>query len=130
MARSVNARTEVWTQCWWQTSPEQDVHPSYQANLQMGGDTPLLFAARVGDLASAKLLVAAGANVNDTAPYGVSATVLAAHSGNAGLVAFLLDKDADPNAAGAGYTALHAAILRGDAKAVAVLLDHGANPNA
>ena len=126
---NVNARTDTWTQL-WQTSPEQDVHPSYQANLQMGGDTPLLFAARVGDLASAKLLVAAGANVNDTAPYGVSATVLAAHSGNADLVAFLLDKDADPNTAGAGYTALHAAILRGNAKAVAVLLDHGANPNA
>ena len=39
-----------------------------------------MFAARVGDLASAKLLVAAGANVNDPDAWGVSATVLAAHS--------------------------------------------------
>ena len=36
---------------------------------QVGGFTPMLFAARVGDVESApRLLVAAGANVNDTAP--------------------------------------------------------------
>jgi len=45
-------------------------------------------------------------------------------------VEFLLDRGADPNAAGAGYTALHAAILRRNEKAVAALLAHGANPNA
>ena len=33
----------------------------------MGGNTPLLLAARVGDLASATVLVAAGADVNDAA---------------------------------------------------------------
>ena len=32
-----------------------------------GGSTPLLFAARVGDVESAKLLLAAGADVNDSA---------------------------------------------------------------
>ena len=61
-----------------------------------GGDTALLFAARVGDLASAKLLVAAGANVNDADAWGVSATVLAAHSGFGELVEFLLDKRRRP----------------------------------
>jgi len=34
-----------------------------------------MFAAREGDFASAKLLVAAGANVNDVDAWGVSATV-------------------------------------------------------
>ena len=47
-----------------------------------GGSTPLLFAARVGDVESAKLLLAAGADVNDALPDGVSALVLAAHSGH------------------------------------------------
>src|SRR5438552_8429749 len=95
-----------------------------------GNDTALLFAARVGDLASAKLLVAAGANVNDADAWGISATVLAAHSGFADLVEFLLDKGADPNGARAGFTALHEAIMRRDERMVTALLSHGADPNA
>jgi ankyrin repeat protein len=95
-----------------------------------GGFTALLFAARQGAIACGKLLVAAGANVNDTAPDGVSALVLAAHSGHEGFSTFLLQHGADPNAADAGYTALHAAVLRGDLKLVKALLGHGANPNA
>ena len=79
------------------------------ATIPHGGDTALMFAARVGDLASAKLLVAAGANVNDADAWGVSATALAAHAGFGDLVEFLLDHGADPNAAAAGFTALHAA---------------------
>ena len=71
----------------------------YNRAIPHGGDTALMFAARVGDLASAKLLVAAGANVNDADAWGVSATVLAAHSGFGELVEFLLEQGADPNAA-------------------------------
>src|SRR5262245_56162867 len=94
-----------------------------------GGATPLLFAARVGDLESARLLVAAGADVNDAQPDGVSALVLAAHSGNGSVGALLLEHGADPNAFGSGYTALHAAVLRSDVQLVKALLAHGANPN-
>jgi ankyrin len=95
-----------------------------------GGSTSLLFAARSGDLASAALLVAAGANVNDTAPDGMSALVMASHSGHGPLAAFLLEQGADPNHDGAGYTALHAAVLRGDPDLVKALLARGAQPNA
>ena len=98
--------------------------------IKKGGSTPLLFAARVGDLASARLLIAAGANPNDVAPDGNSVLVLAAHSGQRAVAEFLLDKDANPNAAGGGYTALHAAVLRGDVDLVKALLAHGADPNA
>ena len=98
--------------------------------VEEGGFTPLLFTARSGDLASAELLLAAGADPNDTAPAGTSALVVAAHSGHGALAAMLLAAGADPNAAGAGYTPLHAAILRGDEALVAVLLAHGADPNA
>jgi ankyrin repeat protein len=98
--------------------------------IPQGGDTALMFAARVGDLASAKLLVASGANVNDTDAWGVSATTLAAHSGFGELVDFLLERGADPNAAKAGFTALHAAIMRRDEKMVAALLAKGADANA
>jgi ankyrin repeat protein len=101
----------------------------YNRAIPQGADTPLLFAARVGDLASAKLLVAKGANVNDRDAWGISATVLAAHSGFAPLVDFLLEAGADANSAEAGFSALHEAILRRDEHMVASLLSHGADPN-
>ena len=96
----------------------------------VGGFTPLLFAARVGDLESARLLLAAGADVNSTGPDGASVLVVATHSGHGALARFLLDQGANPNAAIAGYTALHAAVLQGDPEVVDALLDHGASPNA
>jgi ankyrin repeat protein len=98
--------------------------------LDRGGSTALMFAARQGDLESAKLLLAAGANPNETGPDGMTALVLASYSGHGDVVAFLLSKDASPNAADAGYTALHTAVLRGDVELVKTLLKYGANPNA
>ena len=95
-----------------------------------GGSTPFLFAARAGDIECAKLLLAAGANVNDTAPDGTSALVMAAYSDHGDFAAFLLDHGADPNASAAGYTALHIAVLTHDVALVKSLLAHRANPNA
>ena len=96
----------------------------------LGGNTPILFAARQGNLHAARHLVAAGADVNDTAATGTSALVVAAHSGHTALALFLLEQGADPNAAEAGYSALHAATLRGDETLAAALLARGADPNA
>jgi ankyrin repeat protein len=68
--------------------------------------------------------------VNETAADGNSGLVIATHSGQRALAEFLLEKGADPNADGAGYSALHAAVLRGDVELAKVLLSRGANPNA
>jgi ankyrin len=102
----------------------------YNREIPAGDETALLFAARVGDLESAKLLVAAGANVNDADAWGVSALTLAAHSGFTPLVEFLLDKGADPSAMRAGFAPIHEAIMRRDEPMVAALLAHGADANA
>ena len=99
------------------------------ANTPQGGSTPLLFAARQGGRACAELLLAAGAHVDDPAPDGRTPLVLAAFSGHGALAAFLLEKGADPNAAGAGHSALHAAVLRGDLHLVKALLARRADPN-
>jgi ankyrin repeat protein len=123
----VKARSEVWSEV-MAVPPHGDLQ--YNRNIPHGGETALLFAVSVGDLESAKLLVSAGADVNDADAWGVSATVLAAHSDFPELVEFLLDKGADPNMAAAGFTALDDAIMHRDEKAVVALLDHGADPNA
>jgi len=123
----VQARSEVWNQM---MAVPPHGFPGYNREIPHGGETALMFAARVGDFDSARLLVAAGANVNDADAWGISATVLAAHSGYTELVEFLLGNGADPNAAAAGFTALHEAIMRRDEKMAAALLAHGADPNA
>jgi ankyrin repeat protein len=123
----VHARSDVWNEV---MAVPPHGHPDYNRAIPHGGDTALMFAARVGDVSSARLLVAAGANVNDADAWGVSATTLAAHAGYRDVVAFLLDRGADANAARAGFGALHAAIMRRDEQMVDVLLAHGADVNA
>jgi ankyrin repeat protein len=123
----IQARSDVWTDV--MAVPPHSIL-AYNKAIPHGGETALMFAARAGDLASAKLLVAAGGNVNDQDAWGVSATVLAVHSGYRDLAEFLLEKGADPNQAAAGFSALHEAIMRRDEKMVTALLDHGADANA
>ena len=123
----IQARSDVWTDV--QAVPPHSIL-AYNKAIPHGGETALMFAARAGDLTSAKLLVAAGANVNDQDAWGVSATVLAVHSGYRDLAEFLLEKGADPNQAAAGFTALQEAIMRRDEQLVSALLGHGADPNA
>ena len=94
-----------------------------------GGWTPLFFAARSGDVESARLLIAAGADPNDRLPDGTSPLVMAAYSGRGEVGAFLLDRGADPNDMAAGFTPLHAAILKSEVTLVKALLARGANPN-
>lgn len=94
-----------------------------------GGYTPLLFAARHGDVGAGRRLVGAGADIDDAAPTGASTLVVAAHSGHVDFVRFALGAGADPNAIGAGYTALHAAVLRGDRELLTALLAAGADPD-
>ena len=153
----VNSRSDSWRQLWQTMNTVLHAPPEDKVWVDEGGYTPLLFAARVGDLASAKLLVAAGANVDDKSAAGRNALTLAVQSvidyqflprpyrpigagflsthvlpdsdGNA-LVEFLLEAGADPNEDAAGFAALHEAILRRNAPAVRVLLEHGADPNS
>jgi ankyrin repeat protein len=101
-----------------------------KAFLDEGGYTPLLFAARVGDMASMRLLLDAGADPNDVAPLGTSALLVAAQSGHEDLAAYLLDRGANPNAAADGYAPLHIAVLRGEVALVQKLIARGADVNA
>ena len=113
-------------------------------DVPQAGSTPLLFAARSGDVESTRRLLDAGADAHDTTADGNTALVIAAHSGQGSVAVLLLERGADPNAAPLGYTALHAAVVRGTLRdrsiestdpgaglpLVRALLAHGADPNA
>ncbi|MXZ69920.1 MAG: hypothetical protein F4Z04_00215 [Acidobacteria bacterium] len=123
----LTARSRVWDQL---ENTAGNTNTSGNFRMSHGGSTPLLFAARGGDVETARVLIEAGADPNETAAAGTSALVIAAHSGHGPLGIFLLEQGADPNAAAAGYTALHAAVLRSQAALAEALLDHGAEVDA
>ncbi|MDR2214353.1 MAG: ankyrin repeat domain-containing protein, partial [Nevskiaceae bacterium] len=70
--------------------------PRFQ-NRPAGGLTPLIYAARQGCLACAKLLVEAGANVNLADPQGVTPLIVASQNFSFDVASYLLSKGANPN---------------------------------
>ncbi len=107
--------------------------------------TPLMFATREGDMESARILVAAGANVNAIDGDGKNAMALAIFSGNYDLASFLIDSHANVNQPDAQrFTPLYWAVDRRNMETapnfpwmitkdplplVKKLLDAGADPN-
>ena len=69
---------------------------------QFGGLTPLIFATKQGDLETVKVLLKAGANVNETSEYGWTALLDATQNRFYQLGAYLLEHGADPNIANEG----------------------------
>jgi ankyrin repeat protein len=126
----VRARSLVYTQTVVDENTQRSGREKLNYDVKRGGATPLLFAARVGDVESARILLSKGADPNDRQPDGLTALQLAAYSGQGPVAVLLLDCGADPNAAEIGYTALHAAVLRSALDVVKALLAHGANPDA
>jgi ankyrin repeat protein len=95
------------------------------------GSTPLQWAVFRGDIAQAKQLLAAGADVKATNAYGVNAMQLAADASNTELVRLLLKAGADPNSANQdGETALHLVARAGNVEAAKLLLNAGAEVDA
>jgi ankyrin repeat protein len=110
-----------------------------------GGLTPLVFAAREGDLESAKLLVDAGAPINQVTEYAWTPLLTAVNNRNYQLAKYLLEKGADPNIANkGGWTPLYLAtdnrnieggdypVPKGDMDhldIIKLLLEKGADPN-
>jgi len=116
------------------------------------GFTALHFAAREGDIESARLLLDAGVSV-DVRAQGATPLLVATMRGQVSAALFLLDHGADSNIGDAGLTPLHWASAtwengtanpvygfvepmagipdrQGKLQLVKALLAHGANPNA
>ena len=117
-----------------------------QAPNDGGALTPLIYAARANDIESVKVLLAAGADINQTTNYGWSALLVATQNRYYKLGAYLLERGADPNLANkGGWVPLYTAtdnrniengdypVRRGDMdhlEFIKLLLDKGANVNA
>jgi ankyrin repeat protein len=111
-----------------------------------GGLTPLVFAAREGDLQSAKALVDAGADVNQTTEYGWTPLLTATNNRHYKLARYLIERGGNANIANkGGWTPLYLAtdnrnIEGGDypvpkpdidhLEFITFLLEHDADPEA
>jgi ankyrin repeat protein len=95
-----------------------------------GGFTPLLHAAMSGDVDAVKTLLAAGASIDQPAADGMTPLVVAIVKFNQQVALYLIEREADVHAAGAGFTALHCAALTGQIEVAKALLARGADPNA
>ncbi|HJT86224.1 MAG TPA: ankyrin repeat domain-containing protein [Bryobacteraceae bacterium] len=128
------------------TTPVQAKADQAPQELSSGSLTPLMFAAREGDVESARLLVAAGADVNVRDGDGKNALSLAIFNGNYEVASFVVDHHADVNQPDAqGFTPLFWAVDRRNMETapnfpwmvtldplplIQKLLESGANPNA
>ena len=108
--------------------------------------TPLLFAAQQGNIESARMLLAAGVGVNETAPDGIAgdtnsrlmfkpgteagALLVSIDSGHEAMARFLVENGADVKQHDAGRTPLHSAVQREMPELASLLLAKGADPNA
>ena len=72
--------------------------------------SPLMFAIRNGHADVLRMLLDAGADVNDELSDGTSALMLAVANAHYELAAYVLERGADPNANARGWTALHQAV--------------------
>ena len=73
------------------------------------GFTPLMFAARNGDIELGEILITAGVNVNQISADGTHVLPFSIVSGQVEFALFLLGEGADPNGTMGGVPALHAA---------------------
>lgn len=139
----VNARQEEWH---WEVQVTKEPREKW---MPLGGQTPLLFAARQGCVECGRVLLKAGADINAVDPNHMSPLVETLINGHYDFAAMLIEQGADPNIADeTGRTPLYAGVddhtmpesnlpaprevdnKLSSMDVIELLLAHGANVNA
>jgi ankyrin repeat protein len=124
----VNQRSAASLLLTWHADPNEPLDNRVK-NGQLP-ETPLLYAARAGDVELISILLTHGARIDTKGPGGRTALHLAVAADRLAALQLLLDKAADPNLRDAeGASPLDDAVWRGTPEAVAILLSHGAHLN-
>ncbi len=89
------------------TLPERIPAARFNVEFPKGGMTPLLFAARNGSTATARVLIEHGADLDTPTPEGFTPLVIAIHNLHYDTARLLIETGADPNG-GALYAVLNA----------------------
>ncbi|KAK2855446.1 hypothetical protein Q7C36_007315 [Tachysurus vachellii] len=96
----------------------------------LGGWTPLMYAAYIGHDNIVNLLLESGVSVNASTAKGLTPLMLAASCGNESIAYFLLQQGAElERKDGRSWTALLHSTSTGHQQMVKFLLDNNANPN-
>jgi ankyrin repeat protein len=95
-----------------------------------GGMTPLFFAIDGGHQDVVRVLLEAGVKVDGANPDGLTPLQFAMIRRNEALALFLLQRGADPNNAGPGFSLLHVAAYLDQPTVAKALLARGADVNA
>jgi len=127
-------------------APQQQAFRREEEDLSGGALPPLVFATRANSIDAVKVLLAAGADINQSTGYGWTPLLVATQNRFYQLGSFLLDNGADPNKTNNGdWTPLYLAVdnrnieggdypvRKGDMDHldfIKKLLDKGANVNA
>ena len=100
-------------------------------NASPNGESPLMVAARTGDLETVKVLLAHGAATNAVeSERGQTALMWAAAEAHPAVVKLLIEQGADVQArAKGGFTPVLFGVRKGDKESVAALINAGASPN-
>lgn len=104
----------------------EEVYP--ETDYAIEGETPLMAAAVMGDLAAVEQAISDGEDINDKNSEGADALMYSVNSSDTEIVSYLIGAGADVNSMDDYETVLATAVMYGEDDIALLLLENGADP--